>query len=168
MNTPRLHTRLMLLPLAAIALSFSLSACSVPTPIERDDTGEVAEANESADVFALAVGDCTNDDAAADTEVTTVAVVPCADPHDNEVYLTQDLAGDEYPGDDEIATQADTICYDEFQGFVGLDYDSSRLDYFPYTPTRDSWELGADREVACLVYDAAGDQLTGSVAGIAE
>jgi hypothetical protein len=169
MNSLSLRTRMLLLPVAAVVLSFGLSACSAtPTPIERDETGEVAEANESADVFSMAVGDCTNDDESAGTEVSTVAVVPCSEPHDNEAYLSADLTGDEYPGDEEVAAQADTICYDAFADFVGLDYDSSRLAYFPYTPTQESWDGADDREVLCMVYDASYAKLTGSVAGIAE
>jgi hypothetical protein len=159
---------MLLLPVAAVVLSFGLSACSNPTPIERDETGEVAEANESADVFAMAVGDCTNDDPNAGEEVSTVAVVPCSEEHDNEAYLSSDLTGDEYPGDEEVAAQADTICYDGFADFVGIDYESSRLDYFPYTPTQESWDGAADREVLCMVFDANLAKLTGSVAGIAE
>jgi hypothetical protein len=169
MNSLSLRTRMLLLPVAAVVLSFGLSACSsTPTPIDRDETGEVAEANESADVFAMAVGDCTNDDPNAGEQVSTVAVVPCSEEHDNEAYLSAQLSGDEYPGDEEVASQADTICYDAFADFVGIDYASSRLAYFPYTPTEQSWDGAHDREVLCMVYDAEYAKLTGSAAGIAE
>ncbi|WP_411699520.1 septum formation family protein [Conyzicola sp.] len=59
---------------------------------------------------------------------------------------------------------ADTGCYDQFATFVGLDYESSALDYFPILPTADTWSTG-DREVICSVFDTV--QTTGTLAGAA-
>lgn len=156
------------LPFIIGFLALGLSACSsTPTAPVRDETGEITEANDSADVFLLAVGDCTNDEGTTSGEISSVATVPCADPHDNEAYLSQDLPDGEFPGDEAVATQADEICYGGFADFVGLAYEDSRLEYFPITPTEGSWGEG-DREVLCLVYDGNAEKLTGSMQGTAQ
>jgi hypothetical protein len=171
-TTLTLSTRRLLLPVVIGAIALSLSGCSSlfssPEEPVRDETGQIAESNDSTDVFALTVGDCTNDEGTTSGEISTVAAVPCDEPHDNEAYLSVDLPEGEYPGDDSVATQADTICYDAFPTFVGIAYEESRLDYFPITPTEESWTGGADREVLCMVYDANAEKLTGTAAGLGE
>lgn len=124
---------------------------------ERDDTGTVvAEGDESA--FELAVGDClrTIDEGA---QVESVPLVPCAEPHDGEVYDAFALPDGGYPGDEAIATAAETGCIDRFQTFVGAPYEDSVLELFFYNPTRRSWALADDREVVCVIQS---DATTGS------
>lgn len=163
-----ISARRLALPFVIGALALGLSACSAtPTaPVRDTSTGEITEANDTADVFLLAVGDCTNDEGTTSGEINTVATVPCSDPHDNEAYLSVDLPDGEFPGDEAVGTQADQICYDGFAEFVGASYDASTLDYFPITPTEGSWGSG-DREVLCLVFDGAMEKLTGTMQGSA-
>jgi hypothetical protein len=168
MNTFALRARRLVVPVAVGFLALSLSACSsAGTEPVRDDQGQITEANESADVFAVTVGDCTNDTDTTTGEVSTVATVPCDEPHDNEAYLSGDLPDGEFPGDEAVATAADEMCAAGFDAFVGLAYDSSRLDFYPLTPTEGSWGAG-DHEVVCFVFDSAGEKLTGTAKGLAE
>jgi hypothetical protein len=167
------RVRYILVPLTTAALSLGLGSClGAPTPIERDETGEVAEVNESADVFALELGDCVNEYSseteATEIEIETVPVVPCSEPHDYEVYLSHIIDSETYPGDEEMVTLADEVCYDAFEPFVGLDYDSSRFIFSTMYPTQMSWKGLNDREILCLITDYNYEKLTGSVAGIAE
>ena len=60
--------------------------------------------------------------------VSEVPVVPCTEPHDDEVYFDFQLADGEFPGDDAVAEQSDAGCLEQFQPFVGLVYDSSPSD----------------------------------------
>jgi hypothetical protein len=168
--------RFILVPLTTAALSLGLGSCmGAPTPIERDETGEVAEVNESADVFALELGDCVDEynseseiESGEEVEIETVPVVPCSEPHDYEVYLSHIIDSDTYPGDDEMVTLADDTCFDAFEPFVGLDYDSSRFTFGTMYPSQMSWNGLDDREILCLITDINYAKLTGSVAGIAE
>jgi hypothetical protein len=165
--------RFILVPLATAALSFGLSSClGAPTPIERDETGEVAEVNDSADVFALQLGDCVNEYTSeteeAEVEIETVPVVPCSEPHDYEVYLSHIIDSDTFPGAEEMVTLADDVCLDAFEPFVGLDYDSSRFTFSTMYPTQMSWNGLDDREILCLITDYNYEKLVGSVAGTAE
>jgi hypothetical protein len=112
-------------------------------------------------VFSLEVGQCFQDQSAA-TEVSDVEVVDCDDAHDNEVYGLFDLPDGDYPGAEAVQEAAVLGCYDRFEGFVGRDYESSRLDFGWLYPTSDSWDNG-DREVICMLSELSGEQLIGSM-----
>lgn len=161
-----------LLPVHVLGLTAAalvLSGCGFSSEPERDDSGAIVETAEAADIFSIGVGDCTNDpDDAATEEVQSVEAVPCDGPHDNEAYYAEDLPDGEFPGDDAVSTAADEICLTQFEPFVGLSYEESRLAFFPFRPTQESWEQADDREVLCMVYDAAGEPLVGTAAGLAE
>lgn len=156
---------------AATALGLSLSGCSVlsdvlgraPEAVRDAETQEIIDAGQ-ADVFSIKVGDCLNE---ADGEtVSAVPVVPCGEPHDEEAYFEYTFSGDVFPGADAVSEQADEACYGAFAGFVGLAYEESALDYFPYIPTEESWNGLNDRVVTCMVYDPAA-QSTGTLSGAA-
>ena len=158
--------------LAAVAVVIPLSGCSIlrdlaggqaPQP-ERDETTQEIVEEGDADVFALMVGDCMNE--VSEELVSEVPVVPCDQPHDEEVFFDLTLEGDEYPGDDVIQTQADDACLAQFEPFVGMAYDSSALGFYAYRPSQESWEQMDDRIVSCVIYDPAG-QVTGTLAGAA-
>jgi hypothetical protein len=118
-------------------------------------------------VFELAVGDCFDDGDLALGELEEVDEVPlveCSEPHDNEVYAIVAVEGEVFPGEQAIQTQADEVCLDAFDPFVGLDYQSSALDFGWLVPTADSWEMG-DRVVACFVYRLDLEKVSGTLEG---
>lgn len=119
-------------------------------------------------VFDLAVGDCFDDgDIAVGPgveEIGDVPLVDCSEPHDNEVYATVTVEGDSFPGDQQISDHADQVCHAAFEGFVGLDYQSSVLDFGWLVPTADSWGAG-DRLVACFIYRLDLEKVSGTLEG---
>lgn len=153
-----------------MALTASLAGCSALNVFgnggepERDaETQEITESGQ-ADVFSIKIGDCL-DETAAD-EVTDVPVVPCGDPHDQEVFSEFFLSGDEWPGADVIQSESLERCDAAFATFVGVAWDDSELDWFPFTPTEGSWGQNNDRLVQCVVFDPAG-KTTGTLKGAA-
>ena len=121
----------------------------------------------SGNVFDLAVGDCFDDgDITVEgvEEVGDVPMVECDQPHDNEVYAVVTVEGDRFPGDIAIQTQADEVCHDAFEPFVGLDYQTSSLDFGWLVPTADTWEAG-DRVVACFIYRMDFEKVSGTLHG---
>lgn len=155
-----------------IAAALALSGCSAigslvdgiaPKPAEtRDESGTIVEGGQT-DVFAIAVGDCL-DDQSGDV-VQEVPTVPCSEPHAYEVYAEIVVTdADEYPGTEAIETEADAGCYDAFGPFVGFAYEDSELDFNYYYPTAESWAEG-DRIVSCLILEVSGADVTGSLAG---
>ena len=170
MSALRLPSRIALTSVVALAAVASLGGCAVlenifPAQAERDaETQQIAEAGQQ-DVFSVALGDCFNNAAAAvdNEEVTDLAAVPCAEPHDNEVYFLFDLPGGEFPSD--VDQLADDGCFAQFQTFVGAPYETSVFGYFPIQPTVQTWAEG-DREVICSIFEPE-VQSTGTLAGAA-
>jgi hypothetical protein len=122
-------------------------------------TGQVAE-ETTVDWLKIKPGDCVQE-ATDDFHET---LVPCAEPHAEEVYAQFELSGgDEYPGDDEAEELANAGCEERFDEFVGQAYADSPLDYYYYSPIEESW-LGGDRLVQCRIFDPEGD-VTGSLRG---
>jgi hypothetical protein len=150
----------------AVAIGFAIY--NTVTRADRDDSGAVVDAGRI-DAFQMSVGDCFNDstEMASDSEfeVSSVAGVPCSEPHDNEVYAIFDVSVDSYPEGDGMSELAFNSCLKRSEPFVGKDYQSSALDIFPMYPTLQSWKQRDDREVICAVYDMTLAKLDGSVAG---
>lgn len=162
MTAKNLTVRWMSAVSLAAGAALALSACGAGDAQRDEASGEITEAAE-ADVFTIQVGDCLNlAEMASATEVESLPTVPCGEEHDGEVYAETRLKGDEYPAD--IDTQADEFCYGAFSTFVGMDYETSTLDYGPLTPSTDSWDQG-DRVVQCILMSA--EPVTGSLEGAA-
>ena len=121
----------------------------------------IAEAVEEQSVW-IEVGDCFNE--TTGDVVSDIPTVPCTDAHDYETYADFDIDLATYPGDDEVFRLADEGCLAPFAAYVGLDFDSSALDYTYYVPTASGWKSDNDSNVSCVLFDPAGE-LTGSMAG---
>lgn len=148
------------------------------TRIQRRDGPPVVEGTDRLEgliinPFDLVAGQCFNNylTALADNtfeELTTV--VDCAGPHDGEVYFQifrPEEADEPYPGPDELLAWAQQHCYDQFEGFVGQEYELSELDIGVLAPTESTWSdpVGLHREVICYVKAWRGGRLLGSMRG---
>lgn len=147
-------------------IGLGVVAYEVATEADRDATGSIVDSG-NIDAFTIRLGDCFNDagglDSEAAGEVSSLPGVPCAEPHDNEVYAVFDLGFVEFPGDEQMAEAAFGQCLERFAGFVGADYETSTLDITAMYPSIQSWNTQNDREVICAVYDVNGGKLEGSV-----
>ncbi|MGL3151762.1 septum formation family protein [Microbacterium sp. A82] len=160
---------------SAVALSLALSGCSSMVlgvgDAQRDDGGNVTE-EATIDIFSLKVGDCMPE---SDTtgDIQDTPVVPCEEPHTNEVFFEFELTGDTLPSDDEITAEVEAQCVPAFADFVGFDYFESVLDFWWLTPTEETWDSADDRLVQCVLYepdpaDPTGEaslEITGSLKG---
>lgn len=131
---------------------------------ERGDDGQVTETTEGVSVLDLQQGDCTSQ--LGESEMTEIDLIPCEEPHSNEIYHAYDLPEGDFPGADEVDAQAVEACKTEFETFIGLTYDESALEVNYLVPTQESWESDDDRTVLCFVYDPAADT-TGTLADAA-
>jgi hypothetical protein len=135
-------------------------------------TGEAFDNAVAVSTYDLEVGDCILDpyetgvyDEATDTyTLWEVYVVPCDEPHYEEVALIADFTDTEYPGLDSMLERLEVLCEAAFEDYVGIDYIESEYYFDYFYPTDASWAAG-DREYTCLIYGT--DGLTGSVAGAA-
>jgi hypothetical protein len=134
------------------------------TSADRDATGAIVDEG-SVDAFNIHVGDCFDDPSSTyGDEISSLPGVPCAEPHDNEVYALVNVTMPEYPGEDAMWDHANDECLTRFEGFVGLEYESSSLDIYTMYPSTESWKQD-DREVVCALYDMNVEKLEGSMQG---
>ncbi len=156
---------------SAVALSVALTGCSALNGIlgggagdaDRDEeTGQVTE-SANIDIFALKVGDCMME--APSGLLEDIDVVPCAEPHDQEVFY--EITMDDGDFSEEAVDAASQECIgDAYASFVGVAYEASTLEVYPITPTQQTWDELNDRVVQCVISDPAG-QIEGSLEGAA-
>ena len=131
---------------------------------DEGDRGEDPAEIEGAEMVTfdeLAVGDCIPLFDYDDDEISELPIVPCDQPHTDEVYFTYEAEDGEFPGDDALLESAWDGCVAEFEAFVGVPYEESVLDIYSYQPTKSSWMRWNDRTVHCIVFSY--DEVTGTL-----
>lgn len=108
-------------------------------------------------VFKLQAGDCVN---TANGQV--VAVLPCATPHQAEVFATFSLPGSGWPGTAAVQAAASSGCASRLAGYLNPQLAVSLAQAYVF-PDQVAWTAGT-RTVICEVRATSG-QLTGSVRG---
>ncbi|MFF3614434.1 DUF4190 domain-containing protein [Streptomyces sp. NPDC002580] len=101
--------------------------------------------------FSLDKGECFNAPGGSlEGFAYDVDKVPCAEKHDAEVFAALTLDGDAYPGDSEVADEADDKCYARTDTYAMDGWAvPDNVDVYYFTPTRQSWRLG-DHEITCM------------------
>lgn len=119
----------------------------------------------SSDSLDLEVGDCLDrDDLAGDT-VSAVTPVDCAEPHAGEVFGSVAHDDGDFPGVENLQTDAEDGCRESFEEFVGIGYDDSEYFFSVLTPTEDGWDRADDRTTLCLI--VTDEDVNGSLEGVA-
>lgn len=156
----------LIIPVAALlALGTACTSSGESDETTRDESGTIVESGDLG-VFAIKVGDCFNDLGSFESEIEEVDGQSCATDHLYEVYHAFDIAGDDFPGDDAVVVSAQEGCLATFDSFVGKPYADSALDISYLYPTSDSWSVGDDREVLCMVVNVDQTPRSGSAAGV--
>lgn len=134
------------------------------TPAPGDDPSAI-EGAEMVPFAELQVGDCLPlVEYDAEDQIYDLPVVPCEQPHTDEIYYIFQVEGEsEFPGDDPLYEIAWDGCIAQFEAFVGVPYESSVLDVYSYQPTRSSWARADDRTVHCIVFSY--EDVTGTLRG---
>jgi len=150
----------------ALAVVIVVSACGDERP-SRDESGQVTEPQQVS-IFHLQTGDCFNDpeaDQLPNPEV--LEVVPCAEPHDTEIYYSFTLAEGAMPDAAAMRQLGADQCFPAFDSFVGIPFELSDLDVFPLMPTAEQWEQRDHRTVHCVLFNLDLSELVGSASGTA-
>ena len=107
----------------------------------------------------LAVGDCLNglEDG---KEFTDVPAVPCAQPHEGEVFAVFNLSGGSWPGEATVSKKSEDGCNQRLQTFAPKAVDDPKVSLYSLQPTESTWARG-DREVTCIAVTET--KVTGSV-----
>jgi putative regulator of septum formation len=103
------------------------------------------------------IGDCLRlpADGVADAVIVSVEVMPCAQPHNAQVFEIITLDADAYPGTDEITRMALDACEPKAYEYLG-DNEVTDLRLYTFVPPKDGWQKG-DRSASCLLFDDTGD-----------
>ncbi|WP_160050318.1 MULTISPECIES: septum formation family protein [unclassified Nocardiopsis] len=155
--------------LSPVLRAAGASVLAAGTVLSLSGCGAVMSLLGQGNVMELNVGDCfvesSMNTALADSEVSDVPLVDCAEEHDSEFFFSHEMTEDEYPGDAATQTQAEEICTGQnFTDFVGVSYDESEI-YAAYLyPTQETWDLLNDREIICYV-NTPGEMVTGTLEG---
>lgn len=111
------------------------------------------------------LGDVASQEVGACLDEQPAEVTDCSTPHDLEVFATAQLTEQPWPGTSAVDSDADELCYDAFEGYVGVAQEDSDYDYTFFAPSKREWAEGR-RTVVCVI-TPADDYLVGSVKGTA-
>jgi hypothetical protein len=111
-----------------------------------------------ATVFGLRPGQCFD---SSPNGIAGAHVVPCAQPHDAEIYGAFRVAGQRWPGTAALGTQARLGCQARLSGYLNPELDTSGLAESYAYPNQGAWAAGA-HTVMCEIRGTQG-RLTGSV-----
>ncbi len=132
---------------------------------EADPTQPAAEKVLDVSVDATA-GTCMQVDEEFPPEVEELPLIGCDQPHTHEIYATvENTEGDVYPGLNALEAFAQAECLTQFDTFVGISAFDSSLSFTWLVPTLDGWNDEDDREVLCVLQDADGAPLVGTMRG---
>jgi hypothetical protein len=153
MNTSLL--RFAIAPVVAAGLLVSAAGCSmIGSP--RDSGGQIT-ASASLALSDLRAGDCIQDVNKLGTSgVTKVPVVPCTTTHNGEVFATTTQ------GDTSDQSFAEDYCKQQFSGYIGSDFDTSKLDVEYFQPQS---ATASDKTLTCIVYHKDGTMDSKSLKG---
>jgi hypothetical protein len=132
---------------------------AIVTDPDRNASGQITSGGRVA-VTDLKVGDCVND-IEENKRVLTLPAVPCAEPHDAEVFAVFDLSGSTFPGESEVVSQVESSCVDRLEEYAPAAVNDPSIDLYYFAPDETSWRRG-DREVVCVALDP-NKQRTGSL-----
>jgi hypothetical protein len=122
------------------------------TTAEGQDPSSI-EGAEMVPFSDLEVGDCLPlVEYGEDELVYELPVVPCEQPHTDEVFFIYDVEDGEFPGDDALTETSWNGCYEAFEAYVGTSYEASELDFYNYQPTKGTWIREKDRTVQCILF----------------
>jgi len=143
----------LLLPLALVA-----AACG-GEDVRGEDGRVVAEGPWS--VFDLRPGDCIGADDSLSGDVDEVPLVPCSEPHAQEVFAVVRHPDGAYPGGGAVATFADRACLTALEADLDLTIDEG-IAFSYLLPTFEGWNKNGDRSVVCVLVFPQGAGMVGS------
>jgi hypothetical protein len=143
--------------IAVIVLIAAAAAAGVLVVVTHGFRPKTIVTYRPAAVYALRAGDCLN----SSQNGLSATILPCATPHQAEVFATFSLTGSSWPGSTAVEDQANSGCADRLAGYLNPQLLNAGLTQEYVYPNREAWQAGV-RTVVCEVSSATGP-LTGSV-----
>jgi len=149
---------LLILFVVTCAVAVAAAAVTVVLVAQRSRQGHVAAHPLRATVFRLHPGQCLN---SLPNGIAGAHVVPCAKPHDAEIYGSFRVAGQGWPGAAALGEQARQGCQSRLGGYLNPQLNTTGLTESYAYPNEGAWQAGV-RSVICEIRSTQG-KLTGSV-----
>jgi hypothetical protein len=158
--SPRRRGRRLLILLFVVSLAVAVAAAAVTAALllHREHWPPAAAHPLGATVFGLHPGQCFN---SLPNGIAGAHAVPCAQPHDGEIYGAFRVPGHEWPGSGALASQARLGCQARLTGYLNPQLDTSDLAESYAYPNQGAWAAG-EHMVICEIRGTQG-RLTGSV-----
>jgi len=132
---------------------------AIATSTTRDRSGSVTQGGDIS-ATALRVGDCVND-VKDSTNLKSLPGVPCAQPHEGEVFAVFDLPDGDYPGQSAVDKQVTSECTTRLTAYSPNAANDPDVGLFLIYPLEQNWQRG-DHGVVCIASSASGTA-TGSI-----
>lgn len=158
---PRRRARRVIVTLAAVTGTLALAAATVAAAAivaHRTPKPHVPAHPLRATVFRLRPGQCLN---SLKNGIAGVHAVPCAQPHDAEIYGAFRVAGRAWQGTAALGGLARQGCQSRLSGYLNPQLDTSGMVESYAYPNEGAWQAGA-HSVICEIRGTRG-KLTGSV-----
>jgi hypothetical protein len=158
--SPRRRGKRLLIILFAVSITVAVAAAAATAVLltHRPHQAHAAAHPLHATVFGLRPGQCFN---SLPNGIAGAHAVPCAQPHDGEIYGMFRVAGRDWPGSAVLASQARLGCQARLAGYLNPQLATGGLtDSYAY-PNQGAWAAG-ERSVICEIGGTQG-KLTGSV-----
>jgi hypothetical protein len=146
----------------------SAATTTTDVPATTTTTEAPLSAGKQFSFYVPAVGECFDVRPVANGAPIYLRL-PCALPHQNEVFATFDYTDTkEYPGSQVLEAQAKQRCPASWEAYVGKPYETSRLALAFDLPSEGGWGTGIRHVVGCLVVDPSTDRTAGTLRGSAQ
>ncbi len=157
---PRRRGKRLLVILFAVSCAVAVAAAAVTAVLltHRPHRAHAAAHPLRATVFLLRPGQCFD---SLPNGIAGAHAVPCAQPHDAEIYGAFSVAGHRWPGAAALGSQARLGCQRRLAGYLNPQLDTSGLAESYAYPNAGAWAAG-EHTVICEIRGTGG-KLTGSV-----
>lgn len=160
LTRPRRRGKRLLIVLFVVSIAVAVAAAAVTAVLlaHRPHQARAAAHPLRATVFGLRPGQCFN---SLPNGIAGAHAVPCAQPHDGEIYGAFRVAVHDWPGSAALASLARQGCQARLTGYLNPQLDTSGMaDSYAY-PNQGAWAAG-EHMVICEIRGTQG-KLTGSV-----
>jgi putative regulator of septum formation len=157
---PRRRGKRLLIALFAVSVTVAAGAAAVTAVllVHRPPQPRAAAHPLRATVFGLRPGQCFN---SLPNGIAGAHAVPCAQPHDGEIYSTFRVAGHDWPGSAALGSQARLGCQARLTGYLNPQLDTTGLAESYAYPNQGAWAAG-EHSVICEIRSTQG-RFTGTV-----
>src|SRR5579863_9627270 len=156
---PSRRGKRVLIALFAVSIAVAAAAAAVTAVLLAQHARPHAASHPlRATVFGLRPGQCID---SLPNGIAGAHVLPCAKPHDAEIYGAFSVAGHGWPGSVALGTQARLGCQRRLAGYLNPQLASTSLAETYVYPNAGAWAAG-ERMVICEIRGTRG-KLTGSV-----